>query len=159
GDRPFREALCRFLAVAGRSIAAAPDLEAGIRLVAEKRPAIVLLAAGREEAARRLPEIEAAGPQAKAVLLAGPAAEAAGPPVAAPRAVLSLERGPDLAHDQKELFPAVGHLVAREEERLRLLEENRTLALELERGLKLREELVAGRTRELRERIERLQGE
>jgi signal transduction histidine kinase len=57
------------------------------------------------------------------------------------------------------LFPVVGQLVAREEERLRLLEENRTLLADLEGSLKLREETVAERTRELRDRIEELQGE
>ncbi len=165
-----------FLAVPGRSIVAAQDPEAGSRLIVEKRPAIILIALGKAEAARHLAEMEVSVPEALVILVAPPRPAPAPPPPAgasgdspatspaeeagdAPRPVPCLERGPDLAWDRKMLFPALGHLVAREEERLRLLEENRTLLLDLERGLRETEEKVAARTRELRDRIEGLQSE
>jgi signal transduction histidine kinase len=148
-EKPYREALTKYLSAPGRKVSSVPGAAAELPL-SGRQPDAVLIVPGPEE--ELPPALEGLTRDILAILVApaGKGGLPGGPPII-------LERGADLREDRQSLFPALDRLISREEERRNLFEENARIREELDRrAAPTAGEEGSERIRDLRERIEAL---
>jgi signal transduction histidine kinase len=148
-EKPYREALTKYLSAPGRKVSGVPGAAAELPLSGRHPDAVIIVPGLGEELP---PALEGLSRDLLAILVAprGRGGLQGGPPII-------LERGADIREDRQLLFPALDRLISREEERRNLFEENARIRDELER----KAAPAAGgegseRIRDLRERIEAL---
>ncbi len=94
-----------------------------------------MVACEKDEATQLLPKLESQCQDAQVVFLVRRTGDLDEQSSVLEWAPCFLERGPDIAADRVRLFPVLGRLVAREEERQKLQDENQKLQSDVERCL------------------------